>query len=123
MYLFFNNYKGARILIVASYAFYQMKPDRGRTGVEVFSNAGPLMALLDDLKAREEAKARKLAVKGTIGVMVQAYRNGLVTLDEMGTIYEAIIASDDIWISSGLCCEVLNRLKSEPRDHMEGSDL
>ena len=46
------------------------------------------LVLLDDLKAREEAKARKLAVKGTLGVMVQAYRNGLVTLDEMGTIFE-----------------------------------
>jgi len=41
----------------------------------------------------------------------------------MGTIFEAIIASNDIWIASGLCREVLNRLKSEPRDHMEGSDL
>ena len=61
--------------------------------------------------------------QGTIGVMVQAYRNGLVTLDEMGTIYEAIIASDDIWIASGLCCEVLNRLKSELRNHKEGADL
>ena len=50
------------------------------------------LVLLDDLKAREEAKARKLAVKGTIGVMVQAYRNGLVTLDETGTLFEAIIA-------------------------------
>ncbi len=55
--------------------------------------------------------------------MVQAYRNGLVTLDEMGTIYEAIIASDDIWIASVLCCEVLNRLKSELRNHKEGADL
>ena len=81
------------------------------------------LVLLDDLKAREEAKARKLAVKGTIGVMVQAYRNGLVTLDEMGTIFEAIIASDDIWIASGLCREVLNRLKTEPRNHREESDI
>ena len=37
--------------------------------------------------------------------------------------FEAIIASDDIWIVSGLCREVLSRLKSEPLDHREGSDL
>ena len=77
------------------------------------------VVLLDDLKAREEAKVRKLAVKGTIGVLVQAHRAGLVTLDEMGTIFEAIIASDDIWIASDLCREVLNRLKSEPRYHKD----
>ena len=71
----------------------------------------------------ETGEDHKLSVKGTIGVMVQAYRNGLVTLDEMGTIFEAIIASDDIRIACGLCREVLSRLKSEPRDHRERSDL
>jgi predicted nucleic acid-binding protein len=81
------------------------------------------LVLLDDLKAREEAKARKLAVKGTIGVLVQAYRNSLVTIDEVGTIFEAIIANDDIWIASDLCREVLNRLKTEPRNHREESDI
>jgi len=44
------------------------------------------------LKALEEDKARKLAVKGTIGVMVQAYRNDIVPLDEIGTILEAVFA-------------------------------
>jgi predicted nucleic acid-binding protein len=71
------------------------------------------LVLLDDLKAREEAKARKLVVKGTVGVLVQAYRNSLVTLGEIGTIFEAIIANDDIWIASSLCREVLNQLKFE----------
>ena len=71
------------------------------------------LVLLDDLKAREEAKARKLAVKGTIGIMVRAYRNGLVTLDDLETIFEAIIAIDDIWIAPRLCYEVINRLKAE----------
>jgi predicted nucleic acid-binding protein len=77
------------------------------------------LVLLDDLKAREAAKARKLAVKGTIGVLVQAYRNNLVTLGEIGTIFEAIIANDDIWIAPGLCREVLNQLKSEPCNHKD----
>jgi predicted nucleic acid-binding protein len=71
------------------------------------------LVLLDDLKAREEAKARKLAVKGTVGVLVQAYRISLVTLGEIGTIFEAIIANDDIWIASSLCREVLSQLKFE----------
>ena len=77
------------------------------------------LVLLDDLKAREEAKARKLAVKVTIGVLVQAYRNSLVTLGEIDTIFEAIIANDDIRIASGLCRGVLKQLKSEPRNHKD----
>jgi predicted nucleic acid-binding protein len=77
------------------------------------------LVLLDDLKAREEAKARNLAVKGTIGIMVHAYRNGLVTLEEMETIFEAIISIDDIWIAPRLCHEVINRLKTERRKKTE----
>ena len=77
------------------------------------------LVLLDDLKAREEAKALKLAVKGTIGVLVQAYRKNLVTLGEIDNIFEAITANDDIWIASGLCREVLNQLKYESRNHRD----
>ena len=70
------------------------------------------LVLLDDLKAREEAKALRLAVKGTIGVLVQAYRNNLVTLGEIDTIFEAIIANDDIWIASGFFQSPPSRLPS-----------
>jgi hypothetical protein len=40
-----------------------------------------------------------------------------------GDLFEAIIASDDIWIASGIWREVLNQLKSEPRDYKEGVNL
>lgn len=69
------------------------------------------LVLLDDLKAREEAQTRGLAVKGTLGVIVQAYRSGLLQLDEVEAIVEAMIARDDIWIAEGLCRQVMARLK------------
>jgi predicted nucleic acid-binding protein len=71
------------------------------------------LVLLDDLKAREEVQARGLAVKGTLGVIVQAYRAGLLRLDEVQTLIEAIITRDDIWIAEGLCRQVLAKLKAE----------
>lgn len=71
------------------------------------------LVLLDDLKAREEAQTLGLAVKGTLGVIAQAYRTGLLQLDEVQTIIEAIIARDDIWIAEGLCRQVLARLKTQ----------
>ncbi len=69
--------------------------------------------LLDDLKAREEAEGRGLTVKGTLGVIVQAYRAGLLRLDEVQTVIEAIIARDDVWIAEGLCRRVMAALKAE----------
>ncbi len=69
------------------------------------------LILFDDLKAREEAQARGVRVKGTLGIIVQAYRTGLLTLDEAQTSIEAIIENDDIWIADGLCQQVLAKLK------------
>ncbi len=69
------------------------------------------LVLLDDLKAREEAQARGMAVRGTLGVVVQAHRSGLLQLGEVEAIVEAMIARDDIWIAEGLCRQVLARLK------------
>jgi predicted nucleic acid-binding protein len=69
------------------------------------------LVVFDDLKAREEAQGRGLAVKGTLGVIVQAQRVGLLSLDEAQTSIEAIIDADDIWIAEGLCRQVLAKLK------------
>ncbi len=69
------------------------------------------LVLLDDLKAREEAKKLGLKVKGTLGVLVQAYRENLISLLEVNTLMEIIIAHDDIWISADLCREVLKRIE------------
>ncbi len=74
------------------------------------------LVLLDDLKAREEAQARGLTVKGTLGVIMQAYRAKLLRLDEVQTLVEAIIARDDIWIAEGLCRQVLAKLETECTD-------
>lgn len=68
------------------------------------------LILLDDLKAREEAKRLGLTVKGTLGLLVQAYREDLISSAEVNAFMETIITHDDIWISADLCREVLKRI-------------
>lgn len=74
------------------------------------------LVLLDDLKARDEARSRGLDIKGTLGIILQAHRAGLLPLEEVQTIVGVIIARDDIWIAEGLCREVLARLKEQQRE-------
>ncbi len=71
------------------------------------------LILLDDLKAREEAKRLGLIVKGTLGLLVQAYREDLISSAEVNAFMETIITHDDIWISADLCREVLKRINIE----------
>ncbi len=71
------------------------------------------LILLDELKAREEAKRLGLTVKGTLGLLVQAYRENLISFAEIKAFIEAIIAHDYIWISADLCREVLKGIDIE----------
>lgn len=70
------------------------------------------LVLLDDLKAREEAQARGLTIKGTLGVLVQAHQQGALQLDETQAIIETIRDRNDIWIAPGLCQRVLEKLET-----------
>lgn len=69
------------------------------------------LVLLDDLKAREEAQNLGLCVKGTLGIIVQAYREGYINLDRVEELIQTIIARNDIWISGKLCLMVLDELR------------
>lgn len=48
------------------------------------------LILLDDLFAREEAKKLGLSVKGTIGVIIQSYRKGYISLDQVEEIVQKL---------------------------------
>jgi hypothetical protein len=74
------------------------------------------LVLFDDEKVREEAKARGLNVKGTLGVLIQAYRTGLLKLNEVRKIIEAIMGREDIWISEELCRHVLLKVESADKE-------
>ena len=67
--------------------------------------------LLDDWLAREEAQRLGLKVKGTLGIIADAYRRGLISLNEVELIFQAIIAREDIWISDALVRRVWDELR------------
>jgi len=68
------------------------------------------LVLLDDEVARTEARANHLRVRGTLGVLVQAYKQGLLSLNQIHFLFQDIIVRQDIWISTKLCQQVLNSL-------------
>ena len=68
------------------------------------------LVLLDDEIARAEARRLKLATKGTLGVLVQAHRQSLLSYTEVELLLNEIAARPDIWISAKLCHQVLASL-------------
>jgi len=68
------------------------------------------LVLLDDQVARAEARRLGLRVRGTLGVLVQAFRGGLLSLLQIEWLLNEIAARPDIWIGSKLCNQVLRSL-------------
>ena len=61
-----------------------------------------VLVLLDDELARIEARRLALPVKGTVGILVQAFRTGLLSLDDVELLLLEIAARPDLWISKKL---------------------
>lgn len=80
-----------------------------------------LWFLADDLDARRAAVANFAAagvetlVKGSLGIILSASREGSIAKEEAIGIVTAMDRRPDIWISSGLCARVLAELKSDPQ--------
>jgi predicted nucleic acid-binding protein len=86
--------------------------DPGETQVLALAQtlSAPLV-LLDDEVARAEARRIKLQVRGTLGIVVQAYRQRALTMAQAEIMILEIAARPDIWISAKLCTQVLAALK------------
>lgn len=90
----------------------------GRGERELLILAQPLqgsLVLLDDETARQEARRLDLRLKGTLGVLVEAWRSGLLSIREMELLLAEISARGDLWISSKLCQRVLAEIRRAQR--------
>ncbi len=85
--------------------------DPGETDVLALAQslANPLV-LLDDEVARAEARRLKLRLCGTLGILVRAHRQGLLSFDQAELLVREIAARPDIWIAARLCEQVLASL-------------
>jgi predicted nucleic acid-binding protein len=78
-------------------------------------NLSGSQVLLDDEEARTEARRLGLTAKGTLGLLVEAYRRELLPLGELRLLLAEIAVRPDIWISAKLCHQVLSMIEAEER--------
>jgi len=69
------------------------------------------LVLLDDEVARAEARRLGLRLRGTLGILVHAYHQGLLSFDQVELLIHEIAVRPDIWISARLCEKVLASLR------------
>jgi len=84
-----------------------------RAAIQLARQEAADWVLLDDQLAREQAQELGLRVKGTLGVIVAAFRQQLLTAEEVELIFQAIVDRDDIWISDALVHRVRDAWRRE----------
>ena len=89
--------------------------DPGETEVLALAQTLPNpVVLLDDEAARTEARRLNLTVYGTLGVLIQSYRQNNLSYAESELLLQEIGTRRDIWISAKLCQQVLVALLKKP---------
>lgn len=84
--------------------------DRGERESIALALALDGMLLIDEERGREEARRRGIPVRGTLGVLIQAYRSNLITADQLRFYFSQIEERKDIWINSRLCRRLLGEI-------------
>lgn len=86
--------------------------DAGETEVLALAAGDPgALVLIDDELARQEARRLGLEIKGTLGVLVSAFRQQVLTFEDVELLIQQIAARPDIWIGARLCEGVLKGLE------------
>ncbi len=76
------------------------------------SMSSPLV-LLDDEGARAEARRLGLGMLGILGILVRAWRERLLSLEDTELLIRQIAERPDIWISAKLCSDVITSLREQ----------
>ena len=84
--------------------------DRGERESIALALALDGLLLIDEERGRQEARRRGVTVRGTLGVLIQAYHSGLITADQLRFYFGQIVERMDIWISPALCRRLLQKV-------------
>jgi predicted nucleic acid-binding protein len=69
--------------------------------------------LVDNEHAREAARQVGLPLKGTVGLLLEAWRQGHVSLQAFELLMQEVKTRPDLWISAQLCDRALEQARQE----------
>lgn len=79
---------------------------RGEREALTLAKTHNALVLMDEDYARTIADQLGLAHSGTLGILTEAYRRGLLSADALDELLASIESRDDIWIHPELCGRV-----------------
>jgi predicted nucleic acid-binding protein len=65
---------------------------------------------MDEERGRGFAREKNLLVRGSLGVLIEAYAKKMISEDQLRFYFRQISERKDIWINPALCADLLERL-------------
>ena len=92
----------------------QIHLDRGERDTLALAVAmeNPLV-LIDETEGRQAARDWGLRARGSLGILVEAYRRGILGADQLRLAFAEIIRRQDIWINPALVERLQHEVLSE----------
>jgi len=84
--------------------------DQGELDSLALALAMNALLLIDEERGREEARRHRVKVRGTLRVLIKAYRHGFLTSSQLRFYFDQIEERTDIWISPSLCHRLLQEV-------------
>jgi len=84
--------------------------DRGERESIALALAQNGLLLIDEEQGRAVARRLGVKVRGTLGILIHAYRAGLISADQLRFYFGQIEERTDIWISPTLCRRLLQEV-------------
>jgi len=84
--------------------------DQGERESVALALAEDGLLLIDEERGRAAARQLGVTVRGTLGILIHAYRAGLITADQLRLYFGQIEERMDIWISPALCRRLLQKV-------------
>ena len=85
--------------------------DRGERDTIVLAiSLNSRLVLMDETAGRQSAREQGLAVRGTLGVLIEAYRRELISPDQLRLYLGEAARRQDIWINRALVERLLQEV-------------
>ena len=86
--------------------------DRGEQEAIALALSKKGMILMDEESGRSIAREQGLIVKGSLGVLIEAYRRNFINIEQIRFYFAQISERTDIWISPNLCHRLLEQINA-----------
>ena len=65
---------------------------------------------MDEERGREFARKKYLSIRGSLGILIEAYEKKLISEEQLRFYFHQISQRKDIWINPDLCVHIFERI-------------